>query len=799
MPSLIGVSCSPDLSGGQVLKIPIGPDGGIMSSGSVDKTIDDIIDLTEVVSVGSGFDSKKNAAKSEDAVLDSLVTELEEPTPHVQKDDGALNLSNLNNLLNSYNLKLDENSVNETPEESKELDSDFDSILSDIKSGMQAEEETSADVSDGLENSFADDILSDSVPAPDLSPDPLTQDSLADDMTFDAALDNSLDLDNNIFDKELDGLSAGSSSASSLDLPKTDTLDFGDNAGADEIDLLTADIINGTDDKPAPQDDAFNMDDFSAHDGEDVFSEKAGGNMHDIMPQLDDEIDALQQAAPEPAEPVPAEQPAAPQKTAVPEKPQKKAAPVQSDSHDGLKSDMAADEAEEISDEAFSSILNELSLEHEGDEDIVSFGQNESEKAKPIHLKGDISFIESASAPKEASEDVHLVQSASKVLDSDEAYLEKFKGEDESVGAKLKNLTSNLKALEQKLVVSDSKWQESNLEINYRISGLETRLFALEESSKNEITNLKGNFTRYSQALSDLSANSKKADGQEEENKAILQKIEALEAKTADFEAGLAEQKDNADSMQAGNAAVSQAVSELENRLSALSENAETEFAGLKSQMQESAQTEAELAEQKEISTRLQESNEQLLQKVEALESKAAVLESELSEQKAQYGAAAESNSAAVQAVGELESRLTGLQEDLEVRLATVKTNIEECAHALENMSAQPQAPAEEDGKTEQVLHKLEALESRIATLDDIFSEQKMLNDELSKSFDSQCENSSKVDGEIQALQNQIAQLTEALTAANEKISLLETKLEKAATLAAAKVLREEIIPLLTK
>ena len=94
----------------------------------------------------------------------------------------------------------------------------------------------------------------------------------------------------------------------------------------------------------------------------------------------------------------------------------------------------------------------------------------------------------------------------------------------------------------------------------------------------------------------------------------------------------------------------------------------------------------------------------------------------------------------------------------------------------------------------------MQALEKRVATLDDIFSEQKMLNDELSKNLDSLMQNAGAQGAgsdQTAALEEKIAVLEGQLAEAQAKIAGLEENLEKAASLAAAKVLREEIIPLL--
>lgn len=498
-----------------------------MSNNIKNDSVEDIIDLTEVVSIGSGVGVENDTVQSENDVLDSLVNEFEEQndSPDTVQDDNALDLSNLDSLISSYHLDFEDENKSDS-----ELDSDFDALLNDIKKENDTENIDEQDEFSLAGNGIADDE-------------------------------------------------------------------------DDEIDLLTNDIINGPD-SAQQSDDVLDLTEplvVSETDETEPGQSEAFLDELDSQLGLTEDIDGISKA-----------------------KQDEDAADGQFDeslADDGgeafeeetLKSDMAEEEPEDITDEKFNDILNELTLEHETDEEVVPFAKDASSENMPIHLKGEISFLETQSSSKENTEDVSLVQSASKVLDSDEAYLEKFSGEDESVGAKLKNISTSLTSLEQRLHGSDSKWQDTGLELNYRISGLETRLSDFEQSSRSEIAALKSSAAQFSQ-----------------------------------------------------------------------------------------------MAE--EFSDKL--------------------------------------NAAA------------------------------ECDHYQE---------------------KLQALETRIATLDDIFSEQKMLNDELAKTLEEQSSGSASLDnGSVQALEEKVTALQQELTAAQEKIKLLEENIEKAASMAAAKVLREEIIPLLT-
>lgn len=519
-----------------------------MSNTIKNNSVDDIIELTEVVSIGSGVGVGADTVQAENDVLDSLVNEFDEhsDSPKATQDDDVLDLSNLDSLISSYHLDFDEDKNSDS-----QLDSDFDTLLNDIKkekaadSNAEQDEFSLSDAEKAEGNFFQDAKLLQKQPA-----------------DADTALD-------------------------------------------DEIDLLTNDIINGS--SLQTDDEILDLaEPLSASDADEKEPEQSDVFLDELDKQLEKTEDTVRLSSQNKTEDFSAAD-------AISEDFAENSFENSSEqlSDDNLKSDMAEEEPEDITDETFNDILNELSLEHENDEEVVPFAQEASSENMPIHLKGEISFLETQSPGKE--EDVSLVQSASKVLDSDEAYLEKFSGEDESVGAKLKNLSTSLTSLEQRLLGSDSKWQDTGLELNYRISGMENRLSSLEESSRSDIAALKSSVAKFS--------------------------------------------------------------------------------------------------------------------------------------------------------------------------------------HMAEEFSAKLNSAAE-GGCLQEKLH---VLENRIATLDDIFSEQKMLNDELAKTLDGQVCNGSADGGSVQALEEKIAVLQKELTAAQAKITLLEENIEKAASMAAAKVLREEIIPLLTK
>lgn len=538
-----------------------------MSNNNITDTVEEIIDLTDVVSVGNAGD-KADAPSVEDDVLDSLVNDFEknigaapdsEVNEEKEESDEPLDLAKLDNLINSYNLDFEadeENSQGEN-QDTNEIDTQNDMDVAFVPDGQQPH---------AMQANFR-------------------QNSTAEQGDFFQDSQETHDID-----------ASDVPSFEDIDLPSLE------EEPENDIDQLTKDIIDGTDNtKTSPEN---SVQDFAQND-DDSFSAflnaEAEQQKQEVKPKQAD-----RSAAPT--------APVAP--AAAPKKETQKVsagAPQMSSVEDKtLKSDMAADDAEEINDDAFNNIFNELSLDHETDEEVVPFAQEAASNSQPIHLKGDVSFIEAQGKDK-ASEDIPLVQSASKVLASGDVYLEKFNGEDDSVGAKIKNLSTRIVSLEQRLMGSDSKAQDNALELTYRINGLETKITELQEAVKAELITIK-------------SANAK-IDSFTEEN--------------------------------------------------------------------------------------------------------------------------------------------------------TIQKNSQENPNAVAELT-----------------EKIQALETRIATLDDIFSEQKMLNDELSKNLDALM-NSALSDNSSQALEERIAALEGELSQAQAKIASLEENIEKAASLAAAKVLREEIIPLL--
>ena len=502
-----------------------------MDNNESTNAVDEIIDLTDVVSVGNA--GEKSASSAEDDVLDSLVNDFEKNLGSVseselaeekEESDEPLDLAKLDNLINSYNI-------------------DFDAEDENNHDENQGSQEIGAQ--DGMDVAFVQD---------DRAPmQPTTQPNGQMDMHENADIDEH-------------------------DIPSFDDIDLPslEEEHEDEIDVLTKDIIDGTNAAQKSPEQAQAMAKQTA--------QETGDNSFSAL--LNEEVE--QQSASMSAPQMP--------QTSPDEKP--------------LQSDMA-EEADEINDDVFNNILNELSLDHETDEEVVPFAQEVSPEAKPIHLKGDVSFIEAQNKEK-GGEEIHLVQSASKVLASGEAYLEKFNGEDDSVGAKIKNLSTKVVSLEQRLVGADSKAQDNALELTYRINGLETKLTELQEAVNAELLTIK----------------------------TVSAKVDSL-------------------------------------------------------------------AEEKEHEGNTQE------------------------------------NTLGV-------SELTG---------------------------------------------KIQAIETRVATLDDIFSEQKMLNDELSQNLDNLMQHSGNSDAsQVQQLEEKIAMLENELGQAQAKISALEENIEKAASLAAAKVLRGALL-----
>ncbi len=160
------------------------------------------------------------------------------------------------------------------------------------------------------------------------------------------------------------------------------------------------------------------------------------------------------------------------------------------------------------------------------------------------------------------------------------------------------------------------------------------------------------------------------------------------------------------------------------------------------------------------ISTIQTDSTEEILARINTLEAKVLALDTNV-----------------------VESQADNLEE-IVLRLSELETKVAEQNKHISEI---------EIAKNEELTNKVKFVEDRLAKLDDIFAEQKMLNDELAKKMDTQ--ETSNID----ELQNKILLLEEQLKISNEKIANLEINLEKAVSLAAAKVLREEIIPLFAK
>lgn len=559
-----------------------------MSNGIKTNSAEEIIDLTDLVSIGNGAGATDDTPKNEEDVLDSLVNDFENDKGGISGNEAAgtsddeeevLDLSNLDNLISSYNLDIDENRENN---QDVDLDTNFDAILNDIKNDVEnggTEERTGMAEPNALQ-------------------------------------DNDLELKDSAVSEDFD--TDGIPSLEDMDFPSLEK-------DEDEIDLLTKDIIDGTDRESANIVDNVAAQPRSADNGQtkNAFSEVLEEELDqsdviDLSKEDEFSLEGLSQSS------LGAETQESPQSKMQAKKVPSVRQNASSAADEEFKSDMA-EEAEEIDDSEFGDILNELSLEHETDEEVVPFAHEASSDTMPIHLKGDISFLETPKNGQEHNEDINLVQSASKVLASDEAYLEKFDGEDDSVGARIKSLSTQMVSLEHRLIGSDSKWQDYGLELNYRISGLETKITELEAAIKEDFAEIRSEIGTVSPSV--------ESNGQQQDSEAL-----------------------------------------------------------------------AQLAD------------------------------------------------------------------------------------------------------------KIRAIETKIATLDDIFSEQKMLNDELAKNLDSLMESVgsasasspesselSEISGGIQLMEEKIAFLESELAGAQAKISDLEINIEKAASLAAAKVLREEIIPLLGK
>lgn len=652
------------------------------------KNSDEIIDLTEVVKVGEGLGVSSNSAYSENDVLDSLVNELEDTkdiAPSVEEDDdNVLDLTNLDNLISSYNIGTEhrsqkEQKENEEIETIQEPVEDFDSILNDIKLDLE---------NDNLEEVNNDELID--LGTPLIKAEPVIQENVTSqeveknimvnqenhnkvqevektslDMLED---DDPFDIDKHFSqDKDTEKESTGFNTTFTQELEEEKGLPF-------DLDVPLSSLDNEKNNDIPLKDDDFNLDldeikqsiDMPLVDeSEDIMSDDIEALTNDIIngPQEKDNKNIVNESVLDFEDEL----------TAL-ENENKKQVTVENKEQD-IEQNV---EQYNMPKEKIDDVLAEIPLEDDGiEQDFVSELKEDLDEVPAMD------FFENIDDKKENDE---LIQSVTQVIESDKSKESEVLHEN-TFEDKILELSTNIASLQQRFVNSDSKWQVSNLEITNRISLIESRFTEFEMTMQKELESLKDLITQQNQEVEIPSE--------------IVEKLSTVEERCAQVETNLSEAQNNIVQK------VSQKFDEIENKISQI------------------------------------KPDQEVIEQIETLENKIAQVEQMASQDQ-------------VNIPNEFIERI----EDVEGKLIQFKS-----------------------------------ISDRLANFDDIFAEQKMLSDELAKKMDTQLESGNNTT----MLENKIQELEAQLQISNDKIASLELNLEKAVSMAAAKVLREEIIPLFTK
>ncbi len=147
-----------------------------------------------------------------------------------------------------------------------------------------------------------------------------------------------------------------------------------------------------------------------------------------------------------------------------------------------------------------------------------------------------------------------------------------------------------------------------------------------------------------------------------------------------------------------------------------------------------------------------------------------------------------------------LEHILDGFSTETSLRLDLLQSSINKLTQQFSSLESQvPASAVSEESDQTVIITKLEkrvsSLEARMMKLEEIFAEQKMLNDQLSSVLDTGAPSAANNDH----LTTDVKTLRNDLDGVLERITSLESNMEKEVAIAAAKVLREEIIPLVSE
>lgn len=650
------------------------------------KNSEEIIDLTEVVKVGEGLGVSSNSAYSENDVLDSLVNELEDTkdiAPLVEdEDDNVLDLTNLDNLISSYNIDTEHRSQKDQ-KESEQIDmaqepaEDFDSIINDIKLDIE---------NDNSEEANNDELID--LGAPLIEAEPITKENVVSSQEIEKNViktpenqnksqqsektpldvleeDDPFDIDKHFSqDKETEKESSGFNTTFTQAVEEEKGLPF-------DLDVPLSSLDDEKTNDISLKDDDFNLDldaikesiDMPLGDeNEDLMSDDIEALTNDIIngPQEKENKNVVDEPVLDFED-----------ELVAMENENKKQVVMDNKEQDVVQHKMPKEKIDDV--------LAEISLEDDGiEQDFVSELKEDLDEA-PV--------MDSFENINDKNENDDLIQSVTQVIESDKLK-DTNVSHDNTLENKVLELSTNIASLQQRFVNSDSKWQVSNLEITNRISLIESRFTEFEMIMQKEFANLKELITQQNQQA-DLSNE-------------LVEKIATVEAKCSQVENDLSAAQNNLAQE------ISQKFDEMENNISQI------------------------------------KPDQNVLEQIEILENKLVQVEQQA-----------------------LSQNQINIPDEFIQRIEQV----------------------------EDKLVQLKSISDRLANFDDIFAEQKMLSDELAKKMDTQLENGSNTT----ILENKIQELEAQLQVSNDKIASLELNLEKAVSMAAAKVLREEIIPLLTK
>ena len=147
-----------------------------------------------------------------------------------------------------------------------------------------------------------------------------------------------------------------------------------------------------------------------------------------------------------------------------------------------------------------------------------------------------------------------------------------------------------------------------------------------------------------------------------------------------------------------------------------------------------------------------------------------------------------------------LEGSLDTFSHETGARLDVLQTSVDSLTTKVSSLESQMNAGSANKATFDtEVVTKLEkrmsVLEGRMMHLEEIFAEQKMLNDQLSTILDADTSSHAVAESKVEL---ELELLHQELLAALDRITSLEDNLERDVAKVTAKVIKEEIIPLIS-